>query len=60
MQLHQNLETIIPRCPHNYIGILINDMKVSMNDIGILIYASSAYQYYNIRMDRLVSLLAKQ
>ena len=37
MQLHQNLETIIPRCPHNYIGILINDMKVSMNDIGILI-----------------------
>ncbi len=23
MQLHQNLETIIPRCPHNYIGILI-------------------------------------
>ena len=46
--------------PHNYIGILINDMKVSMNDIGILIYASSAYQYYNVRMDRLVSLLAKQ
>ena len=37
MQLHQNLETIIPRCPHNYIGILINDMRVSMNDIGILI-----------------------
>jgi hypothetical protein len=60
MQLHQNLETIIPRCPHNYIGILINDMRVSMNDIGILIYASSAYQYYNERMDRLVSLLAKQ
>ena len=27
-------------------------MKVSMNDIGILIYASSAYQYYNVRMDR--------
>lgn len=23
MQLHQNLETIIPRCQHNYIGILI-------------------------------------
>ncbi|GAA6460724.1 hypothetical protein K210099B7_24100 [Bacteroides xylanisolvens] len=60
MQLHPNLETIIPRCPHNYIGILINDMRVSMNDIGILIYASSAYQYYNERMDRLVSLLAKQ